>query len=112
MVVDLSREGMSLLRVSPKSGDARGRERRRGLDHRFSWLAVPLPERSSHICALTEVVHRRRFGPLEMLGVRFEQMSSEDQVLLDDYLRERDQLSFGAVKVRAEASLDPRRALS
>ena len=110
MVVDLSCEGMSLLRVAPKAGEARKQERR-GLDHRFSWLAVPLPERGAHICALSEVVHRRRFGPLEMLGVRFEQMSEADRALLRDYLRERDHLSFGAARVRAQAALDPRSQL-
>ena len=111
MVVDLSREGMSVLRVASKPGVSSEREQRRGLDHRFSWLAVPLPERKASVCALTEVVHRRRFGPLELIGVRFEQMSKEDRALLDDYLRERDKLSFGAARVRAQASLDPRRAI-
>ena len=100
MVVDLSGEGMSLLRVAPKPGPS-DREKRRGLDHRFSWLAVPLPERGAHVCALTEVVHRRRFGPLELLGVRFEQMSDGDRTLLEDYLEERDHLSFGATRVRS-----------
>ncbi|PRP97682.1 hypothetical protein ENSA5_31890 [Enhygromyxa salina] len=90
MVAELSREGMSLLRVASKQGEARG------LDRRFNWLAVPLPERGAQVCALTEVVHRRRFGPLEMLGVRFEQMSASDRELLHDYLDERDHLSFGA----------------
>ena len=82
-----------LLRVARKPGE---RRRKRGLDHRFSWLAVPLPERETHVCALAEVVHRKRFGPLEMIGVRFEQMSEGDRALLDDYLAERDRLSFGA----------------
>jgi hypothetical protein len=100
MVVDLSAQGMSLLRVARKSGEAR--RRKRGLDHRFSWLAVPLPERGTHVCALAEVVHRKRFGPLEMIGVRFEQMSADDRALLDEYLAERDRLSFGARRVRPE----------
>src|SRR5690349_11870400 len=92
MVVDLSREGMSLLRVARKPGDGKPR----GLDHRFSWLAIPLPEADVHLCALAEVVHRRSYGPLELLGVRFEQMSAEDRDVLDAYLAERERLSFGA----------------
>lgn len=92
MVVDLSREGMSLLRVR---GAGEG-EDKRGLDHRVSWLAVPLPERGRHLCALSEVVHRRRYGPLEVVGVRFTHMSEMDRRDLDAYLAERDELSFGA----------------
>lgn len=98
MVVELSRGGMSLLRVAPKP-DAVEHDKR-GLDHRFSWLAVPLPERGLHLCALAEVVHRRRFGPLELLGVRFEQMSAGDRELLDEYLSEREHLSCGAAALR------------
>ena len=97
MVVDLSRDGMSLLRVRPKE---QGKDR--GLDHRFSWLAVPLPERGRHLCALAEVVHRRSYGPLEWVGVRFEQMSPSDWKLLDEYLSERDELSFGAAYLRMD----------
>jgi hypothetical protein len=98
MVVELSREGMSLLRVARKADMSE--EDKRGLDHRFSWLAVPLPERGLHLCALAEVIHRRRFGPLEMIGVRFEQMSAGDRRLLDEYLCEREQLSFGSAELR------------
>jgi PilZ domain len=98
MVVDLSREGMSLLRVARKPGEGKPR----GLDHRFSWLAIPLPEADLHLCALAEVVHRRAYGPLELLGVRFEQMSAEDRAVLDDYLSERERLSFGARKLAAQ----------
>lgn len=98
MVVDLSREGMSLLRVARKADDGKPR----GLDHRFSWLAIPLPEVDVHLCALAEVVHRRGFGPLELLGVRFEQMSADDQAVLDEYLSEREWLSFGARKLAAQ----------
>jgi hypothetical protein len=98
MVVELSRGGMSLLRVARPATLAE--EDKRGLDHRFSWLAVPLPERGLHLCALAEVVHRRRFGPLEMLGVRFEQMSTGDRRLLDEYLSEREQLSFGSAELQ------------
>jgi hypothetical protein len=98
MVVELSRDGMSLLRVARKSDMAE--EDKRGLDHRFSWLAVPLPERGLHLCALAEVVHRRRFGPLEQIGVRFEQMSAGDRRLLDEYLCEREQLSFGSTELK------------
>jgi len=109
MVVDLSSEGMSLLRVAPKpSEDAR--RRKRGLDYRFSWLAIPLPERGTHVCALTEVIHRRRFGPLELLGVRFEQMADEERAALEDYVRERDRLSFGAPQLRQEVSYPPQRS--
>lgn len=97
MVVELSRGGMSLLRVA-RPTDLPD-EQKRGLDHRFSWLAVPLPERGLHLCALAEVVHRRRFGPLELIGVRFEQMSASDRQLLDEYLSEREQLSFGAAEL-------------
>lgn len=101
MVVDLSSEGMSLLRVARKSTPEAGqaKPRKRGLDHRFSWLAVPLPERGTHVCALAEVVHRKRFGPLELIGVRFEQMSDDDRAQLADYLAERDHLSFGARRI-------------
>jgi hypothetical protein len=98
MVVELSRGGMSLLRVACKPELAE--QDKRGLDHRFSWLAVPLPERGLHLCALAEVVHRRRFGPLELLGVRFEQMSASDRRVLDEYLSEREQLSFGGAELR------------
>lgn len=97
MVVDLSLEGMSVLRVAPK---ADAKPEKRGLDHRFSWLAVPLPERGARVCVLTEVVHRKRFGPLEMIGVRFEQMSPGDRAVLEAYLAERDRLSFGARRIR------------
>lgn len=102
MVVDLSSEGMSLLRVARKvTGDELEPLRKRGLDHRFSWLAVPLPERGTHVCALAEVVHRKRFGPLEMIGVRFEQMADADRAVLAEYLAERDHLSFGARRIRS-----------
>lgn len=97
MVVDLSVHGMSLLRVARKADEAKPE---RGLDRRFCWLAVPLPERDTHVCALAEVVHRKRYGPLEMLGVRFEQMSVSDRLVLEDYLDERDRLSFGARRLR------------
>ncbi len=100
MVVDLSRDGMSLLRVARRADADEGKLR--GLDHRFSWLAIPLPEFGKHLCALAEVVHRRRFGPLEWIGVRFEQMSSEHRELLDTYLSERDRLSFGAARISLE----------
>lgn len=98
MVVELSRGGMSLLRVARKADTPI--EDKRGLDHRFSWLAVPLPERGLHLCALAEVVHRHRFGPLEQIGVRFEQMSASDRRLLHDYLAEREHLSCGASMLR------------
>jgi hypothetical protein len=102
MVVDLSAEGMSLLRVARKGAEQDGEAlRKRGLDHRFSWLAVPLPERNTSVCVLAEVVHRKKFGPLEMIGVRFEQMADADRKLLLDYLAERDHLSFGARRIRA-----------
>ncbi|EDM75552.1 hypothetical protein PPSIR1_13625 [Plesiocystis pacifica SIR-1] len=103
MVVDLSRSGMSLLRVGAKKldRDSSGDKRGRGLDHRFSWLAVPLPERGETLCALAEVVHRRRYGPLEWVGVRFEHMSAKDRATLDEYLAERDTLSFGANSIPA-----------
>jgi hypothetical protein len=100
MVVDLSTQGMSVLRVARKPGPDGKWPRKRGLDHRFSWLAVPLPERGSHVCALAEVVHRKRFGPLELLGLRFEQMAATDKAVLADYLQERDHLSFGARHLR------------
>lgn len=98
MVVELSRGGMSLLRVAPRAkvdGADEG-----DLDRRFCWLAIPLPERGVHLCALVRVVHRRRFGPLEQLGVRFEQMSASDRERLDEYLREREHLSCGAAALR------------
>lgn len=96
MVVDLSRDGMSLLRVGRSDEQPSDP---RGLDHRFSWLAIPLPERGRNLCALAEVVHRKRYGPLEWIGVRFEQISERDRDDLEAYLAERDQLSFGAPKL-------------
>ncbi len=101
MVVDLSREGMAVLRVARKPDQSKPR----GLDHRFSWLAIPLPEVDIHLCALAEVVHRRSYGPLELLGVRFDQMSADDRALLDDYLHDRERLSFGARKLSAQLRL-------
>ena len=100
MVVDLSADGMSVLRVARKPGPDGQWPPKHGLDHRFSWLAVPLPERDAHVCALAEVVHRKRFGPLELLGLRFEQMTPADRELLVAYLEERDHLSFGARHLR------------
>jgi hypothetical protein len=98
MVVELSRGGMSLLRVARKPEGLA--DDWRDLDQRFAWLGVPLPERGVHLCALASVVHRRRFGPLELIGVRFEQMSAKDRELLDEYLGEREQLSCGAASLR------------
>ncbi len=98
MVVELSRGGMSLLRVAPSHEVAE--QDKRGLDHRFGWLAVPLPERAMHLCALAEVLRRQRFGPLELVAVRFEQMPASDRRVLDEYLRERERLSFGARGLR------------
>jgi hypothetical protein len=94
MVVELSRGGMSLLRVAGKRDGARE------LDDKYSWLAVPLPERGVHLCALARVVHRRRVGPLELIGVSFEHMSAADRELLDEYLGEREHLSCGAAAMR------------
>lgn len=99
MVVELSREGMSVLRVAPKR-ELPAEPVKRGLDQRYSWLVVPLPERGAKVSVLGEVVHRQRFGPLEMIGVRFEQISTSDRALLEAYLDERDHLSFGARKLR------------
>src|SRR5262249_18934555 len=96
MVVDLAADAMSVLRVARKPGSDGQWPPARGLDHRFSYLAVPLPERGTHVCALAEVVHRKRFGPLEQLVLRFEQMSPTDRALLADYVDERERLSFGA----------------
>lgn len=96
LVVELSRSGMSLLRVPRDGADD---SEPRGLDHRFSWLAVPLPERAVHVCVLAEVLRRERFGPLERLGLRFEQMGARDRLMLDTYLAERESLSFGASRV-------------
>lgn len=100
MVVDLSAEGMSVLRVARKPGPDGECPPMHGLDHQFSWLAVPLPERGTHVCALAEVVHRKRFGPLELIGLRFEQMTPNDRAALTEYLQERDRLSFGARRLR------------
>jgi hypothetical protein len=94
MVTELSRGGMSLLRVAPKPGLAEADKS--DLDYRYAWLAVPLPEWSRHLCALVEVIYRRRFGPLEQLGVHFQQMSASDRELLERYLATREYLSFGA----------------
>lgn len=98
MVAELSRGGMSLLRVARKTEGLA--DDWRDLDQRFSWLAIPLPERGVHLCALARVIHRRRFGPLELIGVCFEQMSAQDRELLDEYLGEREQLSCGAASLR------------
>jgi hypothetical protein len=100
MVVDLSADGMSVLRVARKPGADGQWPPKHGLDHRFSWVAVPLPERGTHVSALAEVIHRKRFGPLELLGLRFEQMTPDDRAALTEYLEERDRLSFGARHLR------------
>lgn len=100
MVVDLSAEGISVLRIARKPGPDGKWPDKRGLDLRFSWLAVPLPERGTHVCALAEVVQRKRFGPLEQLSLRFEHMAPTDRAVLADYLDERDRLSFGARHLR------------
>ncbi|GEM_PF-2853602 len=92
MVVDLSHRGMSLLRVGgteagrAEAGRAEGGQ---GLDGRFAWIAVPLPERGQQILALAEVVRRERFGPLEWLGLCFKDMADADREVLDAYLDER-----------------------
>jgi c-di-GMP-binding flagellar brake protein YcgR len=79
--VDLSRGGMSLLRVP-------GRDRRleAGLDGDFAWISIPLPDRRNKLTAVAEVVHRREYGPLERIGVRFRYMSPADRKLLDEWL--------------------------
>lgn len=100
MVVDLSTDGMSVLRVARKDGPDGRLPPAYGLDQQFSWVAVPLPERGTHVCALAEVVHRKRFGPLELVGLHFVQMSPGDRSVLTDYLAERDHLSFGARHLR------------
>jgi hypothetical protein len=100
MVVDLSAEGMSVLRVARKPGPDRQQPPMQGLDHQFCRIAVPLPERGTHVSALVEVMHRKRFGPLELIGLRFQQMAATDRAVLVDYLQERDHLSFGARHLR------------
>lgn len=82
-VVNLSAGGLSLLRVAPTSTDVLAKK---GLDMRFVWLAVPLPGRNTSVSVLIEILHRKRYGPLEMIGARFEDMSFEDGASLYAYL--------------------------
>jgi len=79
--VNLSRGGMSVLRIP-------GREPKleNGLDGDFAWVSVPLPDRGNTLQAVAEVVHRREYGPLQRVGLRFRYMSPADRRLLDDYL--------------------------
>lgn len=79
--VNLSRGGMSVLRIP---GNEKGLEN--GLDGDFAWVSVPLPDRASSLQAVAEVVHRRDYGPLERVGLRFRYMAPADRQLLEDYL--------------------------
>ena len=85
LAVNVSRGGMSLLRLA-ESG------RRKGdldLDGQFAWVGVPLPTQGRHVVALAEVMHRRMYGPLESVGVKFRYLSPDDQAALDRYLADR-----------------------
>jgi hypothetical protein len=79
--VNLSRGGMSVLRIP---NNDKGLEH--GLDGDFAWITVPLPDRSNSLQAVAEVVHRRDYGPLERVGLRFRYLSPADRQLLEDYL--------------------------
>jgi hypothetical protein len=79
--VNLSRDGMSLLRVPGFS-----QRMETGLDGDFAWISIPLPDRRNNLSAVAEVVHRRDYGPLERLGIRFRYLSPADRQLLDEYL--------------------------
>jgi hypothetical protein len=70
---------MSLLRLARGAG-------RRGLDEDFAWLAVPVPGAGRFVSALGEVIHRRVYGPLEKLGVRFQYIAPDERALLDGWL--------------------------
>ena len=79
--VNISKGGMSLLRVPGQN-----KRMETGLDGEFAWISIPLPDRRNKLTAVAEVVHRREYGPLERLGVRFRYMSPADRQLLDEYL--------------------------
>jgi c-di-GMP-binding flagellar brake protein YcgR len=79
--VNLSRGGMSVLRIP---GQEQGLEH--GLDGDFSWVSIPLPDRGNTLQAVAEVVHRRDYGPLERVGLKFRYLSPADRQLLEDYL--------------------------
>jgi c-di-GMP-binding flagellar brake protein YcgR len=80
--VNLSKGGMSLLRVPGRSKSLES-----GLDGEFAWISIPLPDRRNKLTAVAEVVHRNHYGPLERIGVRFRYMSPADRQLLNEYLR-------------------------
>lgn len=84
---DLSTGGMSLRRAAPGSRDAFGKK---GLDQRFAWLTVPLPDSETKVTALIEVVHRQQEGATELIRARFEEMPITDRIQLSDYLEQHD----------------------
>ena len=84
MAVNLSRNGMAILRMV-----AEGESDERALDRGYAWLGVPLPEVGIQLNALVEVVHRKRIGRLEAVGVRFRYLAPEEQAALDAYLEHR-----------------------
>jgi hypothetical protein len=83
---DLSTGGMSLRRAAPGSRNVLDKK---GLDLRFAWLTVPLPESEAKVTALIEIVHREQQGATELIRARFEQMPFADRVQLCDYLEAR-----------------------
>jgi hypothetical protein len=84
---DLSTGGMLLRRAAPGHRDAFDKK---GLDLRFAWLTVPLPNSEAKVTALIEVVHREQHGTTELIRARFEEMPITDRIRLCDYLAERD----------------------
>ena len=85
LAVDISRGGMSLLRLANSSQDSSSTLEVGG-DPSFEWMAIPLPEQGLHLCALVEIVHQKTCGPLESIGVKFRYLSPANQEILDDFL--------------------------
>lgn len=86
VVETLSTGGLSLMRPARQLESLE----KKGLDERFVWLTVPLPDSSEKVTALIEVLHRERFGLTERVRARFEHMSFPDRVKLADHLAAQD----------------------
>ena len=84
MAVDVSRTGMSLLRLGEEGRRAEGLTNH-DLDQQYFCVRIPIPG-SSEVLALAETVRRRPFGPLEEVGIRFRYLTPESQSALDQYL--------------------------
>ena len=81
LVANLSAGGMGVLRLRP------GRFTDADMDRDHGWYAIPLPALNEHLTAYAQVVHRRTFGPMEALGLRFRFVTPFDLVKLETYLK-------------------------